>query len=147
MLIKMKGMRDNMQDYTCAIPELLFKKYKVKQIRWEMYDKKNIYSNVANVTFYLEESSSSDQSYIEISNVLESYKGKLKWVLKKSIGSRYNYSIIPEIIYKVDKDNFDKLNKKFVRAKDLLDEKTYRKICDLAIQDIPHLYEYLLMQL
>ena len=29
-----------------------------------MYDKKNIYSNVANVTFYLEESSSSDQSYI-----------------------------------------------------------------------------------
>lgn len=108
---------------------------------------KNIYSNVANVTFYLEESSSSDQSYIEISNVLESYKGKLKWVLKKSIGSRYNYSIIPEIIYKVDKDNFDELNKKFVRAKDLLDEKTYRKICDLAIQDIPHLYEYLLMQL
>lgn len=29
-----------MLDYTCAIPELLFKKYKVKQIRWEMYDKK-----------------------------------------------------------------------------------------------------------
>ena len=57
--------------------------------------------------------------------------------IKKSIGSRYNYSIIPVIIYKVDKDNFDELNKKFVRAKDLLDEKTYRKICDLAIQDIP----------
>lgn len=63
-----------MLDYTCAIPELLFKKYKVKQIRWEMYDKKNIYSNVANVTFYLEESSSSDQSYIEISNVLSLIK-------------------------------------------------------------------------
>lgn len=146
MFIEMKGMGVNMLDYTCVIPELLFNKYQVKQIRWEMYDKNNIYSNVANVTFYLE-SSSSDESYIVISNVLESYKGKLKWVLRKSIGSRYNYSIIPEIIYEVEKDNFDALNKKIVRAKDLLDEKTYRKICDLAIQDIPHLYEYLLMQL
>ena len=147
MFSEMKGMRVNMLDYTCAIPELLFKKYNVKQIRWEMYDKKNIYSNVANVTFYLEESSSSDESYIEISNVLESYKGKLKWVLKKSIGSRYNYSIKPEIIYKVEKDKFDEINKKFVRAKDLLDEKTYKKICDVAIQDIPDLYKYMLMHL
>ncbi len=147
MFGKMKGRRVNMLDYTCAIPELLFKKYKIKQIRWEMYDKKNIYRSVANVTFYLEESSSNNESYVEISNVLESYKGKLKWVLKKSIGSRYNYSIKPEIIYKIEKDNFDELNNKFVSVKDLLDERTYRKICDLAIQDIPDLYDYMLMQL
>jgi len=74
---------------------------------------------------------------------MDSFNGRLVWVLRRAFFSEKNYIIMPEIIYQIKFNEMNHERKKVGDERKVLGDQRYNEIYDLAVEDIPNLYEHM----
>ena len=132
-----------MINYEMAIPELLREKFDIKQLRGIMYHSDRPYGLMPHVLFFLEKNEKELNDYKQIEVCMDSFKGRLAWVLRRAFYSEKNYIIMPEVIYQIRVNGMNHERKKVGNERKVLGDQKYNEIYDLAIEDIPDLYEHM----
>ncbi|WP_321383573.1 hypothetical protein [uncultured Enterococcus sp.] len=126
-----------MHNISKLIPELLPIYFNIRQLRSPMYIENQPHREVPALYFHLKEDENTEHDYQRIKEAVESFKGNLEWHFGKAYPSRLNYEIVPKIMRGIDNRYPDKL------FKDAVSSELYKEICELAISDIPALYEHM----
>ncbi|OJG55242.1 hypothetical protein RV06_GL002279 [Enterococcus haemoperoxidus] len=107
-----------------------------------MYQRNDFYYEIPALYFQLVKDKNERGDYEKIKNSVKSFKGNLEWRCGPSAPSRKNYEIIPKIA-RITMDNQKSSYDDYLNYKNLTDQETFERICDLAIEDIPNLYEHM----
>ncbi|MBL1226203.1 hypothetical protein [Enterococcus sp. BWR-S5] len=126
-----------MSDNSTLVAYLLTDTFNVKQAKAKMYIEEQPYFKVPALYFHLKEDEHTEHDYQRIKEAVESFKGNIEWHFGKAYPSRLNYEIVPKIMWEMDNRYPDKL------FKDAVSSELYKEICELAISDIPALYEHM----
>ncbi|WP_314062020.1 hypothetical protein [uncultured Vagococcus sp.] len=127
---------------TMIIADMLKDFFNIKLSKSAMYFQDDIYYQTPALYFRLVKDNNNDNNYQLIENAVDSFEGNLKWRFGKSYPSRINYEIIPKIARDTD-DNCFKETGIWRNYKYNALESEYKKICELAIADIPYLYQHM----
>lgn len=119
------------------IAYLLLNTFNLRQARAQMYVDENPYQEVPALYFHLKTDNTTESDYQLIKEAVETFKGNLKWRFGKGFTSKINYEIVPQIVRDKKVKNPEKI------FKDSLPEWQYERTCELAIADIPYLYEHM----
>lgn len=126
-----------MRTNSMLIANLLMDTFKLRQARAQMYVEDNSYQEVPALYFHLKTDDTTESDYQLIQDAVDSFKGNLKWHFGKAVPSKINYEILPEVVREMDNKYPDKL------FKNTVSRDQYEKICELAIADIPPLYQHM----
>jgi|GEM_PF-6661558 hypothetical protein len=75
-------------DYNNAIPELIVKKFNVKQMKYKMYEKGEEKTYTPRLLFFLKPDEKEKECYEHIRMVVEQFEENLKWCFKDAVGSK-----------------------------------------------------------
>lgn len=131
---------DSDEDYKLA--DLLKKKFNVRQRRLPMYQRNDFYYEIPALYFHLVKDKNERDDYEKIQKSVESFKENFEWWYGTSAPSKNNYEIIPKVA-RVTMANQKYGYGDYQNYKNLTDWETFERICDLAIEDIPDLYEHM----
>jgi len=119
--------------------------FQIEQANYKMYHSDDIYYRIPRFTFRLMGESKLSY-YTRISESIDSFHGRIKWVLYKySLSRNDNYAIAPYCVFDIDNEYYSR--GVLVIEKDLFTVEEYRKICEDAVNDIPNLAEHILKTL
>jgi len=114
----------------------------LEQCRYNMYHEENIYSRMPVLVFRIAKGFN-DNLYNELRESVESFQGNLKWTEYESFAGKRvkNHIISPIEYYEFEMNSFH--NNFYQREQDYFQSDIYKRLCELAINDIPDLYLHL----
>lgn len=130
-------------NYETAIADLIRTKFDIKQMRSPMYHSENLYYRIPSLLFFLHNNEHEESDYKKIEHCVDRFTGILKWKFGRAYPSKLNYVIIPEAAYHVKKESPDEISIQFIDKGNEVGGYDFKSFCDLAVQDIPALFEHM----
>ena len=125
--------------YETAIGELIFDKFPVEWMRFNMFNLDDIYYRIPMLVFRLK---CRDGNLEKLQGIIDTYVGNEKWcVFNNPFSKKENYILSIEAIREMYIDGYGKGT--LPNEKEYLGEEKYKALCEGAITDIPMLLNHI----